>query len=202
VSGIGCVVTSAAVLSGVLVCAPAVHAQADARVTLEDETGAPVDPLERGDDVRVFVFVRRDCPFANRYAPEFERLRQRLSAERAPVTRLWMVYVDPADTPVDIRAHQREYGLQVPWLVDRTHAFVARTGATVTPEAVVYGPSRGESRPLVYRGRIDDRVVDVGRVRPAATVHELADAIAAARQGRPARAAGGPPVGCFISDAR
>jgi hypothetical protein len=72
----------------------------------------------------------------------------------------------------------------------------------VTPEAAVYSASRDGVRHLLYVGRIDDRVESIGRVRPAATTHDLADAIEAARQGRRSSRAAGPAVGCFIADAQ
>lgn len=171
---------------------------------LDSDSGRAIDALGPGDDVRVFVFIRRDCPIANRYAPELRRLRDTFAASngsRRPV-RLWLVYVDRDETAGAIAAHQREYALEYPWLIDRTHRLAALAGATVTPEAAVFSPSRDGQRQLLYRGRIDDRVAEIGRARPAATTHDLRDAIQAALEGRVPRAAGGPAVGCFIADAR
>jgi len=185
--------------------APAVaQGTAPAKVTVEDSTGALVDPLAPGDDVRVFVFVRRDCPIANRYAPEIARLSEHARTDAAhakPVT-ITIVYVDPHDTAALVADHQREYALRGPWVIDRAHALANAAGATVTPEAAVYSASREGARRLVYLGRIDDRVESIGRVRPAATTHDLADAIDAARQGRRPSPAAGPAVGCFIADAQ
>jgi hypothetical protein len=69
------------------------------------------------------------------------------------------------------------------------------TGATVTPEAAVYAGGR-----IVYRGRIDDRYVDLGRERLEPTVHDLADALAAVVSGKPVPNPVTQPVGCFIAD--
>lgn len=185
---------------------PSVEAYPDSGHTsglaLESSEGRTIDPLASGPDVRVFVFVRRDCPIANRYAPELARLQRSVSAAGPPpAVTLWLVYVDASDTAALVAAHQREYGLDTKWLIDRAHALARAAGATVTPEAAVYGPSTAK-RPRVYLGRIDDRFVDVGQVRASATVHDLRDAIEAARKGQPARAPRGPAVGCFIADAR
>jgi len=169
---------------------------------LPDGTGVRADPLAPGNDVRVFVFVRRDCPIANRYAPELVRLQRDFPAAAGSPVRVFLVYVDPADTAPLIAAHQQEFALALPWFVDGTHALARRAGATVTPEAAVYGPAATGGRVLLYRGRIDDRFVDVGHTRPTATVHELRDAIADALAGRQPAAPGGPAIGCFIEDAR
>jgi hypothetical protein len=53
---------------------------------------------------------------------------------------------------------------------------------------------------IVYRGRIDDRYVDLGVERPKATTRDLADALAAVVSGKPVPQAVTQAVGCFIAD--
>src|SRR5688500_2972740 len=89
-------------LAGLLLAAPgATSATAAAaagdlrRVTVADLDGHPVQPLASiPDAVRgvVFVFTRSDCPIANRYAPELERLQRRAAAASID---FWLVFVDP-----------------------------------------------------------------------------------------------------------
>jgi hypothetical protein len=74
-------------------------------------------------------------------------------------------------------------------------ALVKFAGATVTPEAVVVVAGK-----VVYRGRIDDRYVDLGRERPAPTRRDLFDALTAILDGKPVPLAKTQAVGCFISD--
>jgi hypothetical protein len=64
----------------------------------------------------------------------------------------------------------------------------------VTPEAALYSPAG-----RVYRGRIDDWYVDVGRSRRQATQHDLRLRIDAALAGRPMTPAETEAVGCFIA---
>ena len=64
-----------------------------------------------------------------------------------------------------------------------------------TPEAAVFAD--GE---LVYRGRIDDRFVDFGKTRAAATTHDLAFALQAILDGRPVPESRTRAVGCFIPE--
>jgi hypothetical protein len=66
---------------------------------------------------------------------------------------------------------------------------------TITPEAAVF--DRGK---LVYHGRIDDREAAIGKTRPAATTHELQDAIVAALAHRAPAVAYAPAVGCTLAD--
>jgi hypothetical protein len=81
-------------------------------------------------------------------------------------------------------------------LRDPRHALVKLATVTVTPEAAVYD----RQRVLVYRGRIDDRYVSLGVERPAATQHDLQDALSATLGGQRVRQPTAPAVGCFISD--
>lgn len=142
--------------------------------------------------VIVLIFVRTDCPIANRYAPEIARL----SAAHASDAVFWMVYPDKRESVDEIRKHQTEYHLALPVLRDPQGALMKRAQVSVTPEAAVFD-ARGR---LVYHGRIDNWFADFGRSRPVATTHELVDAIAAAESGHPETLPSVPAVGCYLSD--
>jgi hypothetical protein len=195
-------------LAGLLLAAPgATSATAAAaagdlrRVTVADLDGHPVQPLASiPDAVRgvVFVFTRSDCPIANRYAPELERLQRRAAAASID---FWLVFVDPVESAATIRAHLHAYGYTGRALRDSTHDLVRASGATIAPEAAVF--TRDATAPrLVYRGRIDDRYHGPGRMRPAATTHDLDDVIEDVRLARALVRRETQAVGCVIADLR
>jgi hypothetical protein len=158
--------------------------------------GAEVSPFSGSDDeTLVFVFVSTQCPIANRYAPEIQALADAYSP-RGAVFRL--IYPDPADTPEAIAAHLAEYDYELVAWRDPEHRAVALSGATVTPEAVVFD---AHGRRL-YRGRIDDRAVDFGQNRPAATSRDLAAALDEVLDNSPVTRPETPAVGCYIADLR
>lgn len=160
-----------------------------------DLAGGRVDPLPGpGAGPAVLVFVRTDCPIANRYAPELRRLREAFAGKGVT---FWLVYADPTDTPEAIRRHQRDFGLEFRALRDPQHELVRATQATVTPEAAVFVAGAGGPR-MVYRGRIDDRYVDFGRSRPAPTVRDLREVLQAIAAGQALTPRTTPAVGCFI----
>jgi len=66
-----------------------------------------------------------------------------------------------------------------------------------TPEAAVFIPNGDQWREL-YRGRIDDRYIDLGDERPAAMHRDLEEAIRAVLKNQPVLQPGGPAVGCSI----
>jgi hypothetical protein len=147
-----------------------------------------------GTKAIVFLFTSTDCPISNRYAPEVHRVAETFGP-RGVVFRL--IYPGRADTAAAIRSHMTAFsytGIADAYR-DPDLALVKFAAATVTPEAVVVVNGK-----VVYRGRIDDRYVDLGLERPAATTHDLADALASVLAGRPVAHAVTQAVGCFISD--
>ena len=175
---------------------PFLRAGALALAAVLDLAGQPVDPLPRpGAPPAVLVFVRTDCPIANRYAPELRRLQDRFAREGVA---FWLVYPDPSETPGVIRRHQRDFGLGFHALRDPQHELVKATQATVTPETAVFVGSAAGPR-MVYRGRIDDRYVDFGRARPAPTTRDLREVLQALAAGQALTPRTTPAVGCFIA---
>jgi hypothetical protein len=161
-------------------------------LTLKDLDGRDVRPLEDGRAATVFIFTRTDCPVSNRYAPEISRLHAAFAPKGIA---FWLVYVDPAQTAEAVRRHMAEYGYHMGALLDLRHELVSLTQAAVTPEAVVYSGKR-----IVYRGRIDDRYVALGKARRTATTHDLEDVLTAIAEGRTVEPRSTHATGCFIAD--
>ena len=163
------------------------------RGTVLDLDGKPLDPLAGGGKGTVLIFTRSDCPIANRYAPEVQRLADRF---RPPGIAFWLVYVDPEEGPGAIRGHLEEYGYRLPAVRDTEHRLVRLAGARVTPEAAVYSPG-GK---LVYGGRIDDRYLDYDRKRQTPAKRDLEEALEALIAGGEPEVQRSPAVGCHIAD--
>jgi len=154
--------------------------------------GTPADPFKASSGKPiVLLFVRTDCPISNRYAP----LIQRISSQYGDRVSFWLVYPSETASPEKVRQHERDYGYKLPALRDPQHALVAKGQVQVTPEAAVFDAKHR----LIYHGRIDNLYQDFGHARPAATTHELDDAILAALAGK-AAPPNQPGVGCFITN--
>jgi hypothetical protein len=165
-------------------------------VLVQALSGAPVDALQApaGTKAIVFIFTSTDCPISNRYAPEVRRIADAFQA-KGVVFRL--VYPNPSEDAKAIREHMRAYAYDGAFepLRDSKLTLAKFAGATVTPEAVIVANGT-----VAYRGRIDDRFVDLGRERPAATRRDLFDALTAVVAGKPVAHPTTQAVGCFISD--
>jgi hypothetical protein len=139
------------------------------------------------------VFITTDCPIANRYAPEIQRLTAIFTPQGV---RFWLVYANPHELVASIRNHLRQFQYAIPALRDPEHALVRFTKVTVSPEAAVVDPGGA----LRYHGRIDDRWVNLGRDRPSPTHSDLAEALRATLDGKPVAQTATPAVGCILSD--
>ncbi len=157
-----------------------------------DLNGSPINVFAaKPASVTVLLFVSNDCPIANRYAPEIQRLHDRFACRGAA---FWLVHADPSESPVEIQQHARLYHLDLPLIRDPHHQLTRLAKAEVTPSAAVFFPGRK----LIYHGRIDDRFVELGRERPEAMNHDLAEAIEAALSHKRVPVSAAKAVGCYI----
>jgi cytochrome oxidase Cu insertion factor (SCO1/SenC/PrrC family) len=183
-------------LAAETVAAPATTAavQAKAKIRLVDLDGNVVDlPKVAKGRVHVTIFIRSDCPISNRMAPEVRDLCKEFQAKDVD---FYLIYVDPQETDAAIREHLKDYKYPCTALRDSNHAFAEGTGATVTPEAVVFN----DKWAAVYRGRINDMYEDFGKSRSVATKRDLRDAIAATLAGKAVAEPVTKAIGCYISD--
>jgi hypothetical protein len=159
---------------------------------IRDTDGRAFNPFEPGPRVNVLLFIASDCPVSNGYAAEIQRVCSEYESRSVGCS---LVYEDPAIEPAAVRKHLGEYrykGMRA--AIDRDRSIARKAQATVTPEAVVVD-AMGEIR---YRGRIDNRYVDLGKPRRVVTVHDLRDALDAVLAGKPVARPETTAFGCFI----
>jgi hypothetical protein len=73
---------------------------------------------------------------------------------------------------------------------------VKATGVTITPEAAILTP---EGK-IAYRGRIDDRYVELGKRRIAPTRRDVREALTALLAGQPVKGPRTRAIGCPVPD--
>lgn len=167
----------------------------DVRLAASDCTGATVLPFapEAGVAATLLIFVREDCPIANRCAPALQRLAEDFGVRGV---RVMLCYSDSAITAEKARQHLREYGLSLPALLDPGQELAHAVGATVTPEAAVVLPDGA----LAYLGRVDDRWTSYAESRPAPVREDLREALEEVLAGRPVSVPRAAAVGCYLED--
>lgn len=162
-------------------------------ICLEDCSGQMVNAFQ-GDGTKafVFLFVSVDCPICNAYAPEFRKLAADFGSEGIAFR---LVYPNREETADIVRQHNADFECPFPALRDPEHALCRAAGARVTPEAAIFVPERG----WVYRGRIDNRYVELGQERTVTTESDLRMAIRDVLEGRRPTTHPKRAIGCSIS---
>jgi hypothetical protein len=179
------------ILFALLIFSMSLLAQHADRTAPRDLDGRIVDPLA-SEKVVVLVFLRRDCPVSSQYAPVIQQIGKQFEQD----ARFWLIYPDKTDSPEEIRKYLADYGYHLPALLDAHHALVKLGHVQITPEAAVFA----RDHKLVYDGRIDNWLVAPGSSRPAATTHELEEAIRSTLAGKAVQQPEVRGVGCYISD--
>src|SRR4051812_32198648 len=162
---------------------------------LKDIDGVAHGSLEKPQfKWNVLFFLTSDCPIANQYAPEIQRICNAYEPKGASC---FLVYADASMTPVQIRNNSKDYFHSAyPAIFDEGYRLAHKAGATVSSEVAVF--SSGAK--LEYRGRINDFYADLGTPRQRVTHHDLRDALDALAAGKPIPNPRTQAIGCFIPD--
>ena len=167
-------------------------AKPQAKPVLTDVKGKQHAPF-KSDKTKavVFVFMLRDCPVSNVYAPELTRIHKEYSAKGVA---LYLVHPDRDTNAKSAIAHAKEYKLIAPVVLDHDHKLTRLAEAEVTPEAAVFD-AKGR---LVYRGRIDNLYAGFGKKRFKPTKRDLRDTLDAMLTGERLSKRTTEAVGCYI----
>jgi peroxiredoxin len=160
---------------------------------LHDTEGHLHTPSEwTGAKAVVVFFVTTDCPVANSYVPEMNRIEEAYARRGV---RFFAVQSDTTVPIADVAQYARDYRYQFPLLLDPRQVLVRLANATITPQAAVLAPD-GK---VLYLGRIDNRVADFGKQRYQATEQDLREALDEVLAGKPVAHPLTKSVGCAIN---
>jgi peroxiredoxin len=160
---------------------------------LRDTQGAAHTQAEfAGHKAVVLFFTTTDCPIANGYVPEMNRIHDAYASRGAL---FYAVQTDLTIPEADVARYARDFHYAYPLLLDPNQQLVRFTGASVTPQIAILSPD-GK---LLYLGRVDDRVADFGKQRLKPTILDLRDSLDAVLAGKPAPHATTKSVGCAIT---
>ena len=149
--------------------------------------------LNNGVKASILFFITQDCPVANKYSREIQRIAAEYKRHKI---KSCLVYVDPEMTLKDVAKHMKDFGHDdLTAFLDKHHELVKATGAKVTPEAAVV-VGKGV---IAYRGRIDNFYEELGVGRKQVTKRELRQALDAILKGQKVSVPRSKAVGCFIS---
>ncbi|MDB5423546.1 MAG: hypothetical protein JWQ29_962 [Phenylobacterium sp.] len=138
----------------------------------------------------VIVSTGNGCPIARSMTPALKALRDRFAGKGVE---FMLLNSNLQDSREAIVAEAKEYGQDIPILMDSNQLVGEALGVTRTAEVFVINPKTWQ---VVYRGPIDDRL-DYGVQKAAA--HEFArDALDSVLAGKPVQQATMQSKGCLI----
>lgn len=166
------------------------EAAPSAPIRLSDAGGNIQEPLkDHGQKATALIFLSSDCPLGNSYAPEIARI---VGEFKARGIAFFAVYA--GETKDAVSRHLSEFKLPLTGLSDPGQLLATATQATVTPEVAIVSPDGS----LLYRGRIDDRAVKLGKVRVEPTKRDFRLALEAIVAGRTVPEKFTKAIGCYL----
>ncbi len=146
------------------------------------------------DSLTVLVALHDDCVISRFYTPRLNALD---SIYRGRHIGIVGFFPHGSVTPAAIEAFREEFRITFPLILDEDQSIARRHGVTVMPEAVAVDHRTGH---VLYRGRIDDSYVRVGKRKLHPKSNDLEDVMKAWLDGeRPDELTETPAVGCFIT---
>jgi hypothetical protein len=138
----------------------------------------------------VWVFLAVDCPVSNRSVPALRRLAETYSTKGIPFLG---VFSARGTTTAALAQWKQDFAPGFPLELDSQRRKMKQAQASRTPEAVVWRNGN-----VHYRGRIDNRVLALGKESAEATENHLRDAIEAAIAGRAVPQPWPAAIGCYL----
>ena len=123
------------------------------------------------DSMTVYVFLHDDCLISQFYTLELTRLYEKYHTQKVGFVGY---FPNATSTPEQIDAFATSYKITFPLLPDYTKELTRKLGITVTPEVAVWDH---RSDQMIYRGRIDDSYVRVGKRKTHPQNRDLEDII-------------------------
>ena len=159
---------------------------------LPDEDGKTHSLYEAAGPKAVVLMIQGNgCPIVRQAIPAYREIRDQYQAQGVEFL---LLNSNLQDNAASIASESKEFGYNVPILVDNDQTVGESLGVERTSEVFVIDT---KSHKLVYRGPIDDRL-HYERQRPASN-HYLKDALDDVVAGRPVRVAHADGVGCIVN---
>jgi hypothetical protein len=116
--------------------------------------------------VDVYFFLLEECLICQDYMPKIKEL----AVLYKEVGDFHIVFPHEVSRDSSIKDFLISYGLNLPYRIDYHQQFAKKFGITITPEVAVV--SKLDER-LIYRGRIDNQFVEIGKRRRVPTTDDL-----------------------------
>jgi len=141
------------------------------------------------NQLNIFIFMDHDCPISQKYAQVVNEMEEKY--KRSAVA---MYSIFPYQSAHDVEIFSNKYKFKFPCLLDGQGEMSKILGATIIPEVFLIDKQGF----LIYQGKIDNWIYELGRYRQEITEHYLEDAITAYSQGNEVAVKKTEAIGCLI----
>ena len=135
----------------------------------KSDTFANTFSAPQADSLTVYVFLLDDCVISQFYTPALTNFYETYKTQK-----VGFIGYFPSTKPERIEDFGKTYQLSFPLKQDYYKDWTKKMGATVTPEVAVWDHRTDR---LIYRGRIDDSYVRVGKRKFHPKSHDLKNII-------------------------
>lgn len=151
-------------------------------------------PCVSKDSLTVYVFLHDDCVISRFYTPALSALDAQYRQRHIGIIGL---FPHAGITAAAVDNFRTEFGIPFPLAKDSAQAMARQLGISVMPEVAVVDV---ESKRLLYRGRIDDSYVRVGKRNLHPKKNDLTEVLDAWLSGHPpSETIKTQAIGCLIT---
>jgi hypothetical protein len=151
-------------------------------------------PVEMSDSLSVYIFLADECVISQFFTIELERLYNMYRTQHVGFVGY---FPNTTSTPEKIEGFGQKFGLTFQMLPDHDKGITKRYGITITPEIAIVDHRQDK---IIYRGRIDDSYVRVGKRKTHPQSHDLEEMIELwLIHEAPVEMVKTQAIGCFIS---
>ena len=144
-------------------------------------------------DYKVYVFMGEDCVISRNYTAELRQIQQSYNDAMFQFVAVFPNAYSTNKTAQDfLHKYQLDYTVQM----DKAQLLRRQFEVQLTPEVVVY---HATDKTIIYKGRINDLYVSLGRRRPKVTDHNLRVVLDGLSHGKSMNSEWKTAVGCYIT---
>ncbi len=145
-----------------------------------------------GNKAVVIIFMCNHCPYVQGVIKRLIALQEKYKNDKVQFIGINANESEnyPEDSMEKMKEYAKKWGLNFPYLRDKTQKIAKKYNAQCTPDIFVYD----EHLKLAYHGRIDDNWQEEEKV----TSHDLDDALAALIKNKKPKKKQYPSMGCSI----
>lgn len=140
----------------------------------------------------VYFFLLEECVICQSYSNKMNKI----ASEYDSFFVFKAIFPSFISKPESIKKYLTDYNISLPFKTDYYKELTKKLGVTVTPEVVIFHP---ETNNILYRGRIDNEFVTVGRRRRSGISEDLIQALNQVKSGKNPDPAIVPSIGCLIN---